>query len=264
MVLALEEGFGLHLEISEFSREQMATPAKIARTIGGHAVMKLMRCVLLPAVSMLLCSALVHGRHRRCFEQHHAAFFGTAWATTTTPKRSPAKYLVELSAAQDDTLLIFGSSELRTTYIPTHPANFFAGKRAGFQVDLIGRGSCQSLIHAIELAASGDSLRGEKMVLITSPQSFVPEGIAPDLFMANFSAQQYLDLLNDPELSDEVKQYLSGRIAELLVAYRELPDAAEVDPAIQVLAAHEQSPSLLSSAADFILTPYYALAFLFV
>ena len=35
MVLALEEGFGLHLEISEFSREQMATPAKIARTIGG-------------------------------------------------------------------------------------------------------------------------------------------------------------------------------------------------------------------------------------
>lgn len=96
-------------------------------------------------------------------------------------------------------------------------------------------------------------------MLITSPQSFVPEGIAPDLFMANFSAQQYLDLLNDPELSDEVKQYLSGRIAELLVAYRELPDAAEVDPAIQVLAAHEQSPSLLSSAADFILTPYYAL-----
>lgn len=70
------------------------------------------------------------------------------------------------------------------------------------------------------------------MVLITSPQSFVPEGIAPDLFMANFSAQQYLDLLNDPELSDEVKQYLSGRIAELLAAYRELPDAAVVDPAI--------------------------------
>lgn len=50
--------------------------------------------------------------------------------------------------------------------------------------------------------------------------------------MANFSAQQYLDLLNDPELSDEVKQYLSGRIAELLAAYRELPDAAVVDPAI--------------------------------
>ena len=31
----IQEGFGLHLEISELSREQMATPAKIARTIGG-------------------------------------------------------------------------------------------------------------------------------------------------------------------------------------------------------------------------------------
>lgn len=49
---------------------------------------------------------------------------------------------LQQSAAQEDTLLIFGSSELRTTEISTHPANFFAGKRAGFQVDLIGRGSC--------------------------------------------------------------------------------------------------------------------------
>lgn len=220
--------------------------------------MKLMRCVLLPAVSMLLCSALVLGGTAAVLSSTMPPFRDSVGDHNDTEKIT-GEYLVELSAAQDDTLLIFGSSELRTTYIPTHPANFFAGKRAGFQVDLIGRGSCQSLIHAIELAASGDSLRGEKMVLITSPQSFVPEGIAPDLFMANFSAQQYLDLLNDPELSDEVKQYLSGRIAELLAAYRELPDAAEVDPAIQVLAAHEQSPSLLSSAADFILTPYYEL-----
>ena len=220
--------------------------------------MKLIRCVLLPAVSMLLCSALVLGGTAAVLSSTMPPFRDSVGDHNDTEKIT-GEYLVELSAAQDDTLLIFGSSELRTTYIPTHPANFFAGKRAGFQVDLIGRGSCQSLIHAIELAASGDSLRGEKMVLITSPQSFVPEGIAPDLFMANFSAQQYLDLLNDPELSDEVKQYLTGRIAEMLAAYRELPDAAVVDPAIQVLAAHEQSPSLLSSAADFILTPYYAL-----
>lgn len=66
--------------------------------------------------------------------------------------------------------------------------------------------------------------------------------------MANFSAQQYLDLLNDPELSDEVKQYLSGRISELLTAYRELPDAAEVDPAIQAL-ARARAVSLPSSPA---------------
>ena len=155
--------------------------------------MKLMRCVLLPAVSMLLCSALVLGGTAAVLSSTMPPFRDSVGDHNDTEKIT-GEYLVELSAAQDDTLLIFGSSELRTTYIPTHPANFFADKRAGFQVDLIGRGSCQSLIHAIELAASGDSLRGEKVVLITSPQSFVPEGIAPDLFMANFSAQQYLDL----------------------------------------------------------------------
>ena len=119
----------------------------------------------------------------------------------TPAEKITGGYLLEQSAAEEDTLLIFGSSELRTEGISTHPANFFAGKRAGFQVDLIGRGSCQSLIHALQIAASGDSLRGEKVVLITSPQSYVPEGIAPDLFYANFSTQQYLALLRDEDLS---------------------------------------------------------------
>ncbi len=168
-------------------------------------------------------------------------------------------YLIKESAAQEDTLLIFGSSELRTTEISTHPANFFAGKRAGFQVDLIGRGSCQSLIHAIQIAASGDSLEGEKVVLITSPQSYVPEGIAPDLFFANFSYEQYLALLEDEDLSNEVKTYLSGRVAELLDEYQQMPDAAPVDPAIQALAEHGAAPSVASSLKTALLSPYYAL-----
>ena len=154
------------------------------------------------------------------------------------------RILLQQSAAQEDTLLIFGSSELRTTEISTHPANFFAGKRAGFQVDLIGRCSYQSLIHALQIAASGDALRGKKVVLITSPQSYVLEGIAPDLFMTNFSAQQYLELLADDTLSDEVKAYLSRRVAELTAEYRALPDAAPMDPAIAALAGHWAEPSI--------------------
>ncbi|MCI8443418.1 MAG: D-alanyl-lipoteichoic acid biosynthesis protein DltD [Provencibacterium sp.] len=167
--------------------------------------------------------------------------------------------LLQQSAAREDTLLIFGSSELRTTEISTHPANFFAGKRADFQVDLIGRGSCQSLIHAIQIAASGEALRGKKVLLITSPQSYVPEGIAPDLFMANFSAQQYLALLADGALSDEVKTYLSRRVAELTEEYRTLPDAAPIDPAIAALARHRAEPSAFSRVTNGLLTPYYAL-----
>ena len=168
------------------------------------------------------------------------------------------QYLLRQSASQENTLLIFGSSELRTTEISTHPANFFAGKRAGFQVDLIGRGSCQSLIHALQIAASGDSLRGKRVVLITSPQSYVEGGIAPDLFMANFSVQGYLELLEDNTLSDEAKTYLSRRVAELMEEYKALPDAAPVDPAIAALAEHTAEPAFLSGIGNAVLSPYYA------
>ena len=84
------------------------------------------------------------------------------------PEKITGEYLLRTAAAQDDTLPVFGSSELKTTQICTHPANFFAGKRCGFQVDLIGRGSCQSLVHAMAIAASGESLTGKKAVLITA------------------------------------------------------------------------------------------------
>lgn len=129
------------------------------------------------------------------------------------------KWLVETAAADPKTVTIYGSSELRTFEISTHPSNFFAGERAGFQVNLVGRGSCQSIIHALSIAASGDELAGTKVVLITSPQSFVEGGIAPDLFMANFSEQQYLDLMADAAIPDEMKLRFSQRVDELLGEY---------------------------------------------
>ena len=178
----------------------------------------------------------------------------------TYTEKITGQYLLELSSAQPDTLFIFGSSELRTTEIPTHPANFFAGKRAGFQVDLIGRGSCQSIIHAIQIAASGDTLTGRKVVLITSPQSYVPDGIAPDLFAANFSPQQYLALLEDDTLSLDVKTAISRRVAELLGEYQQLPDAAPIDPAIRLLAGAYGEPTFLGRAETAALGPYYTLS----
>ena len=49
--------------------------------------------------------------------------------------------------------------------------------------------------------------------------------------MANFSVQQYLELLADDTLSDEVKVYLDRRVAELLEEYKARPDAApDADP----------------------------------
>ena len=128
-------------------------------------------------------------------------------------------YLVSEAAKQGNTVTIYGSSELKTTDIRTHPANFFDGQRAGFQVNLVGRGSCQSLVHALSIAASGDSLTGQKVVLITAPQSYVAEGIASDLFMANFSEQQILATLADETVPQEIRDYLSARVQTLIDTY---------------------------------------------
>ena len=168
-------------------------------------------------------------------------------------------YLMRQAAQQPDTLLIFGSSELKTTDICTHPANFFAGKRCGFQVDLIGRGSCQSLVHAIAIAAGGDALNGKKVVLITAPQSYVEDGIAPDLFMANFSELQVLAMLEDDTISDEVKTYLSARIQTLIDRYNEQNGTSlQLHTAAGLLTDAKQNENGLTAS---LLLPYSALSY---
>jgi D-alanine transfer protein len=149
---------------------------------------------------------------------------------------------------------------LRTLDISTHPANFFAGKRAGFQVNLVGRGSCQSLIHALSIAASGDALKGKKVVLITSPQSYVEDGIAPDMFMANFSEQQYLEMIYSPDISDEVKRYISERVLTLYDRYENMPDAVATDRPVRYLAWSTANPAGAAAVVKPVLAPYYALS----
>jgi len=169
-------------------------------------------------------------------------------------------HLLRESAAMGDNLIIFGSSELATFEIPTHPSNFFAGERGGFQVNLVGRGSCQSIIHAIAIAASGDALADSRVVIITSPQGYVPQGIAPDMFMANFSPLQFMELLAADDISPEVKQAISTRVVTLTERYAEMPNAADTAPAILWLAEHYAAPSPLTSVRNFVMRPYYRFA----
>ena len=168
------------------------------------------------------------------------------------------EYLLTAAAAEPDSLIVFGSSELKTTDICTHPANFFAEKRCGFQVDLVGRGSCQSLVHALSIAGSGEALRGKKVVLITAPQSYVEGGIAPDLFMANFSGQQALRMLADDTIPDEIKQYLSSRVQQLMAQYgAEYGAAPEAYTAAGLLTKAVAAENALAQA---LLCPYAAVS----
>lgn len=169
--------------------------------------------------------------------------------------------LVSASAQRPDNLIIYGSSELRTTNISTHPANFFADKRCGFQVNLVGRGSCQSLIHALSIAACGDGLEGKRVVLITSPQSFVSGGIAPDLFLANFSKLHFYEIMSSRDLDPDFRDAFSARVEELLEEYhaKEGTYAGYEDV---LLYARLHNGGTLRHGLLTLLTPYYQLCHL--
>ena len=216
-----------------------------------------MRRALFRALACLLAAVLALALVRWGLE---AAMpdYPSALGDDPVPEKITGEYLMKAAAKSDDTLTIFGSSELKTTEICTHPANFFAGKRCGFQVDLIGRGSCQSLVHAMAIAASGDSLTGKQVVLITAPQSYVPDGIAPDLFMANFSEQQMLSLLADKTLPEASRQYLAARVQELIGEYNEQYGASlQTHTAAGLMSRAAASEN---AALETLLAPYAALS----
>ncbi len=183
--------------------------------------------------------------------------YNEALGNTSDDQKIQGLYLLKESASRPNNVIIYGSSELRTDYISTHPANFFAGKRSGFQVNLIGRGSCQSIIHAMSIAASGDSLKDRPVVLITSPQSFVEGGITPDMFFANFSKQQYISIMYDSSVSDDIKKRLSLRVCEMYSRYDEQFGRLSGHDDIRILASAGAKDGFVGTALKTVTTPYF-------
>lgn len=95
-------------------------------------------------------------------------------------------------------------------------------------------------------------------MLITAPQSYVEDGIAPDLFMANFSEQQMLTLLSDKTIPAEQRQYLARRVAELIEAYN-----AQYGASLQQTTAAgllTRAAAKGQTALEVLLTPYAAIS----
>ena len=176
-----------------------------------------------------------------------------------TGEKVKGEAVIRSAAEEDDTIFLFGSSELSTTMIKSHPANFFTKYDFGFDVCTVGRGSSQSLIHALILAGNGESLRGKKVVFMISPQHFVEDGIAPDMFVANFSEQQYLDAMMSDSIGEGSKAFLSGRVRNCFDQY----EAEYEDPGFESSRRlADQISGLLDDVPDMglaLMKPYYAL-----
>ncbi|NLD19230.1 MAG: D-alanyl-lipoteichoic acid biosynthesis protein DltD [Clostridiales bacterium] len=114
-----------------------------------------------------------------------------------------------------DSMLVFGSSEFnhgkRTLY---HPANLFKNKKADIMI--IGKAYNQSLSHAISLGAVEGKLQNRKVILILSPTWFYKEGVIAKNYAIRFSEGNYMALMENKDISKDVKRRIGQRTIELL------------------------------------------------
>lgn len=122
------------------------------------------------------------------------------------------------AAKREDNLFIYGSSEVGGTRSgdPFHPGNFFPNKKDGFQVELIGRAYCQSLIQAMNIGALGNHLKGKKVVFIISPQWFDKTGLTLKNLKVNFSEEQFYAYMNNKNISIDLKRKVAERILKII------------------------------------------------
>ena len=122
------------------------------------------------------------------------------------------------SAMTDESLLVFGSSELSTpkSVVPQVPVAVFGENDYGLRCMLVGEAYDQSLWHAIALGAyAQDGVPRDKVVLIVSPGWFVDGGMDAETFNTRFSYSLYAGFCANDQVPDEAKRYVRERLASL-------------------------------------------------
>lgn len=122
------------------------------------------------------------------------------------------------SAMTEESLLVFGSSELSTPkrIVPQVPAQVFGTADYGLRLMLIGEAFDQSLWHAIALGAYQQAgIPRNKVALIVTPGWFVDGGQDADTFGTRFSYSLYNGFCSNPQVPDEAKAYVRSRLEKL-------------------------------------------------
>lgn len=130
--------------------------------------------------------------------------------------------LQEISVDKKDNLIIFGSSELGTQFISQHPSNLFKDKKDGFQINLIGRGYCQSFIQNMDILSMANHFKDKKVVFILSPQWFNSSGLTSNTFNMNFSNVQFYSIMFNKDIDKRTKLKVALRVRELLTGTKNI------------------------------------------
>lgn len=169
-----------------------------------------------PLIFSLVVTALLLYGADRFLTSKVEAMYAPVFGDELNNDKNQGIILQKVALERGDSIAIYGSSELSGTYKPTHPVTFFAADDDGIQVNLIGRGYSQSLIHLLNFGALGETLKGKKLMLIISPQWFSKHGLTADHFQMNFSEQHYLAFMNNGQIDAGLKAEVAGRVEGLL------------------------------------------------
>ena len=122
------------------------------------------------------------------------------------------------AAMTDESLMVFGSSELSTPkrIVPQVPGQVFGTADYGVRFMLIGEAFDQSLWHAIALGAyESAGIPRNKVALIVTPGWFVDGGQSAETFGTRFSYSLYSKFCANEHVPTDSKQYVRSRLEEL-------------------------------------------------
>jgi len=182
--------------------------------------MKKLRIFLYSIVLSIVCTIVLNTNYSNKIHNEYFQGMGNFLAF----EKNQGLVLQKEAFNKGNNVLIYGSSELSGVGHPFHPRAFFRDEDRGFQVNIIGTGHCQSLIHAINFGAMGDQLKNQKVVVIISPQWFDAQGETEDGFQGNFSVLQFLQLMSNDKIDKSIKKQLATRVLELTENNKEFYD----------------------------------------
>jgi D-alanine transfer protein len=167
---------------------------------------------LLPALAALgIGAAVLAGWWAgvRRYEAEHIHALATPAFIRYLPDR-PA--LQRAALAQGDLLPIYGSSEL-VRVDPYHAGVLFRDYPTGFTIFPVGNNAICSLLHVQKLASAGTALRGKKVVVSYTAETFFEDPtVKRSWYDGNFSPVHAGELAFSVDLSPDVKRYVARRM----------------------------------------------------
>lgn len=171
-----------------------------------------MRRVISFVIALAMFTVTAAGIH--IYYHRHAATDPKAFGVWTSRDKLSATEIIR-SNITDRTLMIMGSSELtHKSDTLAHPVNFF--DETDCDPLLIGAGYTQSLFHAINVAAVGNSLKDRRVILIVSPSWFKKSGVIDVAYASRFSESEFTEMLKNDNISDASRSYMIERTNKML------------------------------------------------